>query len=250
MGRRAKRVAAIVVLGALAACSREEPARKPPPLPVLTEPAADPAGAEGEEALAPQADPPQAAVAKRPNAKQPERAQKRAASAPTKQPAATRGQAAKPAPKPAAAKPAQPAPTKTAQPTPVPAKAASPTSTPAPRPAQAVAGRVRVPSTAHVRAEVPAGLQRDLDADPRMQSWLDRVFAVIDSCHAKNRSATGTIEAGLVMHENARPDADIRVLPPALSGVVACATGSLLRIKMPLFTGREGTRHVVRIRFE
>lgn len=225
----------------------------PPPLPVLPAPAApDPATAEAPEepppsqAAADQKRAAQQRAAQRRAAKQAERGQKRAADAPAKRPLGSRTE---PATKPARAAPTKAAQPAAAQPAPAPAGARA-ERTPAPRAAPSVAGRVRVPSTAHVRAEVPPGLQRDLDADPRMQSWLDRVFAVIDACHAKNRRATGTLEAAIVMHENARPDADIRALPPALSGVVACATGSLLRIKMPLFTGREGTRHIVRIRFE
>jgi hypothetical protein len=120
----------------------------------------------------------------------------------------------------------------------------------APAAAPKAAGKVTIPRTAHVRAEVPAGLQRDLDADPRMQSWLNRVFAVIDDCHARDRSVRGTVEALLTMHENERPDADLRALPPALTALVACSTGALMRVKMPLFTGGEGTRYTVKIVFQ
>jgi hypothetical protein len=123
--------------------------------------------------------------------------------------------------------------------------ASAPTATPV-KPAS----RVTVPSTAHVHPELPSGLQRDLDADARMQSWLDRALAIIDGCHSQNRAAIGTIEVVLTMHENERPDADIRALPPALSAVVACSTGALMRTKMPLFTGTEGTRYTTRIRFD
>lgn len=129
-------------------------------------------------------------------------------------------------------------------PTPAPARA------PIPPPTAPVAKKVSVPRTEHVHVELPAGLQRDLDADPRMQSWVDRVIAIADGCHGNNRAARGSIEATLTMHENARPDADIRSLPGPLSGIVACATGSLMRIKMPLFTGQEGTRYDVRLVFE
>lgn len=107
-----------------------------------------------------------------------------------------------------------------------------------------------MPRTAHVRAELPAGLQRDLDADPRMQAWLDRAFGVIDGCHGRDRTAKGVIEARLTMHENARPDATLGSVAPALGGVVACATGALLSTRMPLFTGSEGTRYTVRLHFE
>jgi hypothetical protein len=141
-----------------------------------------------------------------------------------------------------------------------PAAPTAPPAPPAPSPPVAVApvpaapaaarGKVVVPRTANVHIDYPAGLQADLDADPRMQAWVDKVIAVIDGCHAKNRSAKGTIATRITMHENDRPDADILSLPGALSSVVACATGSLMRIKMPLFTGREGTRYDVRIAFE
>jgi hypothetical protein len=110
--------------------------------------------------------------------------------------------------------------------------------------------KVAVPRTANVHVEFPQGLQADLDADPRMQSWVDKVIAIVDGCHANNRGANGTISTRITMHENDRPDADILSLPGQLSSVVACATGSLMRVKMPLFTGREGTRYDVRIVFE
>jgi hypothetical protein len=117
------------------------------------------------------------------------------------------------------------------------------------RPA-ASAKKVVVPSTPNVHVDFPLGLQNDLNADPRMQAWVDKVIAIVDGCHAKNRSATGAISSRITMHENERPDADILALPAPLSSVVACATGSLMRVKMPLFTGHEGTRYDVRIVFE
>jgi hypothetical protein len=120
---------------------------------------------------------------------------------------------------------------------------------PAPRPV-ATSKKVVVPRTTHVHVDYPAGLQADLDADPRMQSWVDKVIPIIDGCHSKDRGAKGAIATRVTMHENDRPDADILSLPGQLSSVVACATGSLMRIKMPLFTGREGTRYDVRIVFE
>ncbi len=113
--------------------------------------------------------------------------------------------------------------------------------------------KVTIPDTANVKIEVPSGLQKALNADTRMQSWLNQVVKVIDSCYASERksnaSAEGTIVARVEMHENSRPDADIKTLPPALSGVVACSTGGLMRIKMPLFTGKEGETFTVNIRF-
>jgi hypothetical protein len=142
-------------------------------------------------------------------------------------------------------------PAKVPAPLPVPMPAPMPAPQPAPssRP-PALTKEVVVPRTPHVRAELPSGLQADLDADPRMQSWVNRVIDIADTCHAKDRSARGTIAARVTMHENERPDVDLRNLPGALSSVVACATGSLMRTKMPLFTGREGSSYDVRIVFE
>ena len=146
---------------------------------------------------------------------------------------------AKPAPAPAAAKPTAPAPA------PVPAKPAAPAAKPA--------GKVNVPATAHVRIEVPSALQAELDHDPRMQPWVNQVMSVIDRCYndaARGGALAGTIEVVVTMHENDRPDADIKQLPPQLSPIVACATGGLMRTKMPLFTGAEGGRRTVRIVFK
>jgi hypothetical protein len=127
----------------------------------------------------------------------------------------------------------------------------------APAPAKAEAakpkGKVNVPATAHVRIDVPPALQQDLDKDPRMQPWVNQVMAVIDRCYgesAKGGALVGTIEVLVTMHENERPSADIKQLPPQLSPIVACATGGLMRTKMPLFTGNEGARNLVRIQFK
>lgn len=141
---------------------------------------------------------------------------------------------------PAASKPAAPAPAVPS--TPAPAPVATPSK-----------GKVTIPSTAHVRVEIPTGLQTALDLDPRMQPWANKVIQVIDSCYTQERKsnagAAGVISVRITMHSESRPDADIKALPPALSGVVACATGSLMRTKMPLFTGKEGEKHNVDIRF-
>jgi hypothetical protein len=87
-----------------------------------------------------------------------------------------------------------------------------------------------------------------------MQPWLAEVIRVIDGCYTKelksNASAGGAIQVRVTMHENERPDADMKSLPPALSGVVACATGGLMRSRMPLFTGKEGEKHDVSIHFD
>jgi hypothetical protein len=105
-----------------------------------------------------------------------------------------------------------------------------------------------------VHIDVPKGLQAFLDADTRMQPWVNQVMSVADKCYTKvrgeNAAAKGVIEVLVTMHEDDRPDADIKGLPPQLSGVVACATGDLMRTRMPLFTGTEGAKETVRIHFE
>jgi hypothetical protein len=93
-----------------------------------------------------------------------------------------------------------------------------------------------------------------LDADPRMQPWVTKVVAVVEQCYATERDrsadAAGVVEVVVTMHANARPDADIRSIPPSLGGAAACATSQLMRQKrMPLFTGPEGESHTLRIRF-
>jgi len=151
--------------------------------------------------------------------------------------------------------PSTPTASKPAAPTPAPAPATPAPSTPAPStPApSAPKGKVKIPSTANVRVDIPSGLQAALDLDPRMQPWANSVIQVIDSCYTKelksNASAAGVIAVRITMHSESRPDADVKSLPPALSGVVACATGGLMRTKMPLFTGKEGEKHDVNIRF-
>jgi hypothetical protein len=112
------------------------------------------------------------------------------------------------------------------------------------------ATKLIVPTTDRVKIDVPAGLQRWLDADLRMQPWLNRAVKVIDGCHASSTpNAEGTITFQLTMHMNSRPDADIKSLPAKLSGVVACATGQLMRNRMPLFTGTEGESYTVKVHF-
>jgi hypothetical protein len=204
------RLLVLVASSVLASCADQAPVQTPPPLPALPTLVAAPAEAEPVEAYATQS--------ASPHERKPSR------SKPHSQPG--------PAPRPV---------------TPAPPPAAIPV--PAARPA-ASAKKVVVPGTPNVHVDYPLGLQNDLDADPRMQSWVDKLIAIVDGCHAKNRSATGAISARITMHENERPDAAILALPAPLSSVVACATGSLMRVKMPLFTGHEGTRYDVRIVLE
>lgn len=124
---------------------------------------------------------------------------------------------------------------------------------PAAAPLSAPVHKVIVPHTEKVRVQVPSGLQSILDADPRMQPWLNQVMKVVDGCFAseqqRDAAAAGLVVVDIAMHKNARPDADIRVLPASLRGVVGCATGSLMRLRMPLFTSNEGDRFTLRVQF-
>jgi hypothetical protein len=150
-------------------------------------------------------------------------------------------------PKPVAPPPAPVKPVADAHPTPE----QPVVSHPPPQPVKT--GKVSVPSTAHVKVDVPRGIQGFLDADPRMQPWVTSVIGVADACYTTERktnpAAEGEIDVKVTMHENDRPDADILKLPPQLSGIVACATGKLMRIKMPLFTGKEGLKETVKLHF-
>jgi hypothetical protein len=58
-----------------------------------------------------------------------------------------------------------------------------------------------------------------------------------------------TSQIAITMHVNARPDPDVKSVPAQLGGVVACATPELMRARPPLFTGPEGERHTVTVRF-
>ncbi|HEY2733294.1 MAG TPA: hypothetical protein VGI70_04880 [Polyangiales bacterium] len=114
------------------------------------------------------------------------------------------------------------------------------------------AAGVRVPSTAHVHVDVPAGLQAYLDADPRMRPWLARAVATVDACYSELRaadpSAAGNVSIALTMHENARPSAEVESLPGPLKPLVLCVTSRMLSARMPLFTGDEGSRFSLRVR--
>ncbi len=109
---------------------------------------------------------------------------------------------------------------------------------------------VRVPETAQVKVDVPAKLQALLDDDSRMVPWLAATMATIDGCHATDRGALGTLVIELTMHENARPSADVGEVASALRGVFACAMAQLMQAeRMPLFTGPEGQKHSINVRF-
>lgn len=205
-----------------------------PPPPPLPAPAAPPLAAPSE--------PPTAAPADATRAELEEAAEK-SASAREAAPKASgkKGKPSTSSPKPAPSKPAEPV-----KPAP-----SAPVAAPTPAPViEKPRGKVTIPSTEHVRVQVPSGLQADLDKDPRMQPWANQVVNVIDGCYTKTGASPGTIEVRITMHDSARPDADLGGVPNGLAPVVACATGGLLRTKMPLFTGTEGTRYTVRVVFQ
>ncbi|HEX4354865.1 MAG TPA: hypothetical protein VHZ95_18165 [Polyangiales bacterium] len=114
------------------------------------------------------------------------------------------------------------------------------------------AAAVRVPSTAHVHVDVPAGLQDYLDADSRLRPWLARAVATVDACYSELRSvdpsAAGSVSIALTMHKNARPSADIDSLPDPLKPLVLCVTARMMNVRMPLFTGDEGDSFKLRVR--
>lgn len=188
------------------------------------------------------------------------------AAAPVEPPAAVQ------APKPAPAKPLEiakpiakteepPKPKPVAQPT---APAPKPVEAAKPEPAKPVEiakpveppkpkSKVAIPQSKRIKVSVTSRMQELLDADTRMQPWLNSTMGTIEACYAdvlkSSASASGTITFVLTMHKDARPDADITNLPPALSGVVACATGKLMRAaRMPLFTGPENEKQTVRVK--
>lgn len=229
------------------------PPATPPPTPVPTVPPAptpEPQAAPTPEPAAPPevkpAAPVEVAKAEKPVADKPKSpAPKPATQAPAKPLEIAKPDPA-PAPKPVppVASPAAPTPT----PTPTPVEVAKPAGS-APRPVT----KVTLPNLKHVKVSMPARVQELLDADPRMQPWLNVTLETIEDCYkgvlATDPSASGTIKFVLEMHANARPDADITSLPPQLSGVVACGTGKLMRTRrMPLFTGKEGEKHSVSVK--
>jgi hypothetical protein len=221
-----------VGLACSAGCDRDVPVARPaePEAPAQPVPEALPSGI----AIPPAAR--SAVVAVKPAVEKPV-----SVKPPHERPAAAKAAAVEPAaasPEPVAAKP-EPA-----------AANAEPA---AAKPALAAA-KVEVPRTSHVHVDVPKGLQAWLDADTRMQPWVTQVMNVAERCYAGVRAsdaqAAGVIVVVITMHKDERPDADIKALPPQLSGVVACATGDLMRTHMPLFTGAEGDKQTVRIHFE
>jgi hypothetical protein len=194
------------------------PALPPPPPPSPVAPApAEPAALD------------QAAADPAPSGKRASKGKRAREREPSPPASEARKPAADPPPAPPAAKPAAAAP---------PAAAPTPKSS------------VRVPENEHVRVELPSGLQADLDHDPRMQPWVNKAVSSIERCYAplRDAGASGVIEVRLVMHESERPSAEPVKLPSALTPMLACVTGDLMRVKMPLFTGKEGTRYTLKIR--
>lgn len=151
----------------------------------------------------------------------------------------------------ASTKPAEPTASSKSAPPPPPAEAHP--NAPAPEPAKAT-GKVTVPKTDHVHIDVPKGLQHWLDADTRMQPWVNKVVSVADGCYERERKdnpkAAGVIPIKITMHENERPDADIGSVPSSLGAVIACGTTKLMGSRPPLFTGKEGESYTVKIHFD
>jgi len=252
----------------------EPPAPVEPALPLpIPEPEATPAAQEGEKAADPSA-----AKAKANAAKEDEVVSKKGA-------AADEPEGKKKAPEPTpVAKPdtkadpkAEPAKgetltAKVTPPTPAPKPAPTPAPVPAPEPKADTKGTAskpvmqppppvppspvayEMPSSAHVRIEAPKGLEADLAKDTRMKPWLQKSVTAATKCYEIEAKTTpklaGTIEVGIVMHENDRPDAAIKKLPPQLSGVFACVSGAMMKSRMPLFVGKEGQKYTARVVFK
>jgi hypothetical protein len=194
----------------------------PTPEPAKAEPEASAPKAQEKAPSAPKPSAPSASAAKQPEPAKPTAEPKPSTPEPKEEPAAKV--------EPVAPQPVEPA--------------------PAPAPEPPAKTGVKVPRTAHVRAEIPKGMQALLDADTRMQPWVDKAMAIVERCYvSKGFGTSATIVGVVTMHPNARPDVDVTSLPPTLAAVVACATGDLMRNRMPLFTGPEGQRHTLKIRF-
>lgn len=216
-----------------------EPAPAPTPPPA---PAPVPAAPVVPPEVTPPAAKPEKPIAEKPKAPSP-------AAEPKPTTPAKPLEIAKPAKPVAPAKPVETKPAETKPVTPAkPVEVAKPVEPAKP------ATKVTLPKLKHLKVSMPARVQELLDADTRMQPWLNSTLATIEKCYegvlASDPSASGTIKFMLEMHVNARPDADITSLPPQLSGVVACGTGKLMRGgRMPLWTGKEGEKHAVSVKF-
>lgn len=134
-----------------------------------------------------------------------------------------------------------------------PAPAPKPAPAPAPAPKPVANKPFNMPGSAHVRIDAPAGLLTDLAKDSRMQPWLSQGVAAATKCYEREAKTapglSGTIVVSIVMHENDRPDASLQTLPSQLSGMFACLTGSMMKSRMPLFTGKEGQKYTARVTF-
>lgn len=111
--------------------------------------------------------------------------------------------------------------------------------------------RVALPSTNHIRYIVGSGMQALVDKDPRIVTWLRRITPVLDRCYrGLSGSPKGTVKVSITMHENRRPSVGLKTLPPSLAGMMPCATSKLMGTRAPLFTGPEGQKHTISIRFQ
>lgn len=221
------------------------PEPPPPPAPFNPEPApaVEPAPVPAAPVAPPDVTPAAPAPAK-PAVEKPTAPQPTAQPKPTAPPKPV--EIAKPA------KPVEPVATKPAETKP--AEPAKPVEVEKPAEPAKPEGKVTIPKLKHLKVSMPARVQELLNADTRMQPWLNSTLATIEKCYegvlASDPKAAGTIKFVLEMHANARPDADITSLPPQLSGVVACGTGKLMRGgRMPLWTGKEGEKHSVSVKF-
>jgi len=129
----------------------------------------------------------------------------------------------------------------------------APVAKPIPEPAPAPSKSFSMPGSRHVRIDAPAGLLGDLGKDSRMQPWLSQGVAAATKCYEREAKThpglSGTIVVSIIMHENDRPDGSLQTLPSQLSGVFACLTASMMKSRMPLFTGKEGQKYIARVTF-
>lgn len=130
------------------------------------------------------------------------------------------------------------------------APAAASTATKAPS-SPAVPPKATLPQTTHVRFEIDPGMQKLLDADSRMVDWVKRILPVIDTCYREQAfHGSGVIRVAVTVHANKGPDTAIQSLPAVLASLLPCATTRLMTVRPPLFTGPEGEKHNVGIRFK
>ncbi|HEX7478626.1 MAG TPA: hypothetical protein VF331_12520 [Polyangiales bacterium] len=94
--------------------------------------------------------------------------------------------------------------------------------------------------TPAVPVPAPPALPASLPALPALRYPLTHTTS--------EAGAAGTI--ALTTHEIARPTPALGSVPPALGSIVTCAMSTLMGAeRMPLFTGPEGQKHALRVRF-